>query len=255
MGKGKISKVSIYHYIRLIIRIIIFLVLLYHYIIHKVIEGVDIFDASVFKEIAIIVIFFMFIVEMLFRFFPNSLESPGCQKHFKQNYVKTGNTNIVIEDNNGVMLVALIWIGANAVFGMLHTMGILDDGMMILLASCYSICDIICILFFCPFQSWFLHNKCCATCRIYNWDYAMMFTPLFFINRWYGWVLLGMAFVLMLKWELTFYKHPERFSEQTNGYIGCANCTEKLCIHKKQLNGLWKRLAALKKKKIKDLEF
>ena len=254
MGKGKISKVSIYHYIRLIIRIIIFLVLMYHYIIHKVIEGVDIFDASAFKEIAIIVIFFMFIVEMLFRFFPNSLESPGCQKHFKQNYVKTGNTNIVIEDNNGVMLVALIWIGANAVFGLLHRLEIFDDGMMILLASCYSICDIICILFFCPFQSWFLHNKCCATCRIYNWDYAMMFTPLFFINRWYGWVLLGMAFVLMLKWELTFYKHPERFSEQTNGYIGCANCTEKLCIHKKQLNGLWKRLAALKKKKIKDLE-
>jgi hypothetical protein len=59
--------------------------------------------------------------------------------------------------------------------------GILDDGIMILLCSAYSICDIICILFFCPFQTWFMKNKCCSTCRIYNWDYAMMFTPLFFV--------------------------------------------------------------------------
>ena len=254
MGKGKITKVGIYHYIKLIIRIIIFMILVYHYIFHKVTDGIDIFNSSTIRDMAIIVIFIMFIVEMVFRFFPNTLESPGCQKQFKQNYVKTGKTNIVIEDNHGVMLVALIWIGGNAVFGILHMLGIFDDGIMILLASVYSIGDIVCILFFCPFQSWFLHNKCCATCRIYNWDYAMMFTPLFFINRWWGWVLLGTAFVLMLRWELTFYYFPERFSEETNGYIKCANCNEKLCTHKKQLSGLWKRLAAIKQKKIKDLE-
>lgn len=254
MGNIKITKVGIYHYVRLIIRIIIFLVLIYHYVIHKIIDGVDIFNSTFIKEIAIVVIFVMFIIEMTLRFFPSVLESPGCQKQFKRNYVKTGKTNIVIEDNNGVVLVALVWIGLNCVFGLLHRFDIFDDGIMILIASFYSICDLICILFFCPFQTWFLHNKCCATCRIYNWDYAMMFTPLFFINRWYGWVLLGMAFVLMLRWELTFYHFPERFSEETNGYLGCAGCKEKLCIHKKQLNSLRKKLADLKQKKIKDLE-
>ena len=254
MEKVKITKVSIYHYVRLVIRIGIFLILLYHYVFHKIIDKVDIFDSSTIKEIAIIIIFIMFIIEMTLRFFPSFLESPGCQKQFKQNYIKTGKTSIVIEDNNGVVLVALIWIGLNAVFGLLHRYEIFDDGIMILISGFYSICDLICILFFCPFQSWILHNKCCATCRIYNWDYAMMFTPLFFINRWYGWVLLGMAFILALRWELTFYHYPERFSAETNEYLNCANCQEKLCIHKKQLISLRKKITEIKQKKMKDLE-
>ena len=254
MSKSKITKIGIYHYIRLFIRIVIFVILLYHYIFHKIIDGIDIFESPNIKEIAILIVFIMFIVEMVFRFFPNALESPGCQKQFKRNYIKTGKTNIVIEDNNGVVLVALLWIGLNAIFGMLHSFDIFDDGIMILIAAFYSICDLICILFFCPFQSWFLHNKCCATCRIYNWDYAMMFTPLFFIKRWYGWVLLGTAFILALRWELTFYRSPERFSEETNGYLGCANCKEQLCKHKKQLISLRKKLTKIKQKKIKDLE-
>lgn len=254
MGKAKITKVGIYHYVRLVIRSGIFLVLLYQYISHKIMDGVDIFKSNVIEEIAVIVIFVMFIIEMTLRFFPSALESPGCQKQFKRNYVKTGKTNIIIEDNHGVVLVALVWIGLNCVFGLLHRYQIFDDGIMILIAAFYSICDLICILFFCPFQTWFLHNKCCATCRIYNWDYAMMFTPLFFVNRWYGWVLLGMAFILTLRWELTFYHYPERFSEETNGYLGCANCKEKLCIHKKQLKTLRKKLADIKQKRVKDLE-
>ncbi|MBP5491657.1 MAG: hypothetical protein J6Y08_02310 [Clostridiales bacterium] len=250
----KLTKVSVYHYFRLVVRIVIFLVLLSQYIFHKILEGLDIFHSPTVRDIAIILIFVMFIIEMLLRFFPSSLESPGCQKQFKRNYIKTGKTNIVIEDNNGVVLVALLWVGLNAVLGLLHSYNILGDGIMILIASFYSICDLICILFFCPFQTWILHNKCCATCRIYNWDYAMMFTPLFFIKRWYGWVLLGMAFILALRWELTFYRSPERFSEATNGYLGCANCKEKLCVHKKQLISLRKKLADIKKKKMKNLE-
>ena len=46
---------------------------------------------------------------------------------------------------------------------------------------------------------------------------------------------------------------PERFSAETNGYLDCANCKEKLCVHKKQLTGLRKKIAKLKQKKIKDL--
>ncbi len=82
----------------------------------------------------------------------------------------------------------------------------------------------------------------------------MMFTPLFFIHKWYCWVLLAFAFILMVKWEITFYKYPERFSENTNGYLGCANCREKLCIHKTQLNSLWKNIAVYAQEKIKRLK-
>jgi hypothetical protein len=195
----------------------------------------------------------VFVVEMIMRFFPSKYESPGCQKQFARNYKKSGETDIVIADNNAAVLVALIWVVFNGIFGALHMAGVLDDGIMILLCSLYSICDIICILFFCPFQTWFMKNKCCCACRIYNWDYAMMFTPLFFVQKTYTWSLLALSVALLIRWEITFYVHPERFSEKTNEYLRCANCTEKLCTHKKQLQSLWKKIEKSTANRIKKL--
>ena len=206
------------------------------------------------RPLILSLIWTVFTVEMVLRFFPSRLESPGCQKQFARNYIKTGKTNIDIQDNNGVVLVALIWIAFNAVFGALHMSGLLDDGIMILLCLAYSVCDMICILFFCPFQSWFMKNKCCSTCRIYNWDYAMMFTPLFFVQKTYTWSLLVLSIALLVRWELTFFRHPERFSERTNDYLRCQNCTEKLCAHKKQLIGLWKHIEEYTAARIKFLK-
>lgn len=77
------------------------------------------------------------------------------------------------------------------------------------------------------FRAWFMKNKCCSSCRIYNWDYAMMFTPLFFVRKTYTWSLLVLSVALLVRWEITFYLHPERFSEKTNDYLQCKNCTEK----------------------------
>ena len=196
----------------------------------------------------------VFVVEMIFRFFPSRYESPGCQKQFAKNYIKSGSMDLVISDNNSTVLVALIWIVFNGIFGALHMSGILDDGIMILLCSAYSVCEIICILFFCPFQSWFMKNKCCSVCRIYNWDYAMMFTPLFFVRRGYSWSLLVLSVGLLIRWEVTFYLHPERFSEKTNDYLRCSNCTEKLCFHKKQLKTLWKQIEVYTSKRMNQLK-
>ena len=86
---------------------------------------------------------------------------------------------VIRSDNNATVLIALIWIIFNGIIGALRMIDLLDDGILILLCSAYSVCDLVCILFFCPFQTWFMKNKCCGTCRIYNWDYAMMFTPFF----------------------------------------------------------------------------
>ena len=36
-------------------------------------------------------------------------------------------------------------------------------------------------------------------------------------------------------WEIAAWRHPERFSEQTNECLSCKNCKEKLCHHKSQL--------------------
>ena len=255
MKRGKrISTVSTLHYIRLFYRSVLFFALLISYIRFRL-KGGEMVTESVEKTpVVLYVTWVVFIVEMIMRFFPSKYESPGCQKQFACNYMKSGKTEITIPDNNATVLVALIWVIFNGIFGALHMSGLLDDGIMILLCSAYSVCDIICILFFCPFQSWFMKNKCCSVCRIYNWDYAMMFTPLFFVRRNYTWSLLALSVALLIRWEITFYLHPERFSEETNDYLRCRNCTEKLCAHKKQLRSLWRQIEEYSSERIRRLK-
>jgi hypothetical protein len=253
-NRKRISVVSTWHYIRLVYRSVFFVLLLIAYIRFKFYSEASIIESAESMPTIIIVTWAIFVVEMIFRFFPSKFESPGCQKQFAKNYIKSGSTDIVIHDNNATVLVLLIWVVFNGLFGALHMAGILDDGIMILLCSAYSICDIVCILFFCPFQTWFMKNKCCSTCRIYNWDYAMMFTPLFFIQKSYTWSLLVLSVALLVRWEVTFYMHPERFSEKTNDYLQCKNCTEKLCAHKTQLKSLWKQIEEYSAERIRRLK-
>ncbi len=252
-GRRKISMVSMLHYIRLFYRSVLLILLLISYIRFRTYNGETIMKNMEKYPAILYVIWAVFVVEMIMRFLPFRFESPGCQKQFARNYIKSGNTEISIPDNNGTVLVALSWIVFNGIFGALHMAGVLDDGIMILLCSIYSVCDIICILFFCPFQTWFMKNKCCSVCRIYNWDYAMMFTPLFFVKGIYSWSLLALSVGLLLRWEITFYLHPERFSEKTNDYLQCRNCTEKLCSHKKQLQSLWKQIESYTSERIRRL--
>ncbi len=240
--KQKFTVVSTFHFIRLTYRSLLFAALLVSYILFRIHGGTEITAGLESRPLILKITWLIFAFEMLFRFFPSPIESPGCQKQFARNYIKSGKTDIVIQDNNATVLIALIWIVLNGGIGALRMAEILDDGIMLLLCSAYSVCDMICILFFCPFQSWFLKNKCCCTCRIYNWDYAMMFTPLFFVRRAYAWSLLLLSVLLLIRWEITFYRHPERFSEKTNQYLDCSNCSEKLCRHKKQLRTLWKQI-------------
>ena len=238
----KLSLISTMHYVRLVYRSVLFILLLIKYIDQRIHLENELMSSLEKQPVILTVTCTVFVFEMILRFFPSRFESPGCQKQFKQNYIKSGETQIVIQDNNAVVLVALIWIGFNGLIGALRMANVLDDGIMVLLCSAYSVCDMICILFFCPFQTWLLKNKCCGTCRIYNWDYAMMFTPLLFVRKSYAWSLLALSFALLIRWEITFYRSPERFSENTNEYLRCSNCREKLCTHKKQLKVLWKQI-------------
>ena len=63
----------------------------------------------------------------------------------------------------------------------------------------------------------------------------MMFTPLVFTKSPFYWSILLCAIILLVRWEITYKLHPERFSENTNICLSCAECSEKLCHHKKQL--------------------
>lgn len=237
MNKTKLSAVSTFHYFRLAYRSVLFLAVLVQYLARRIGGDEFFLTTHVVKSYGFIfgLVWLIFMAEMVLRFFPSALESPGCQKQFFKNYSPTGRTDVLLHDNNAAVIVALVWIVFNLIIGAFYMSGLLDDGIMLLLCLAYSVCDMICILFFCPFQTWFLKNKCCCSCRIYNWDYAMMFTPLFFLRSWYTWSLLAAAICILVRWEITVWRYPERFSENTNKYLACANCSERLCTHKKHL--------------------
>ena len=231
----KISAISALHYAKLILRSCLFLGVLVYYILGR---------TEVLKNFypLPLAVWIFFVIDMGFRFFPSRLESMGSQKQFRRNYEPMGeNIRPLNQSWRITATVALAWLGLNAIIGALYFIGFIDRGIVVLISIAFSVCDIICILFFCPFQTWFMKNRCCASCRIYNWDFAMMFTPLVFIPSIYTYSLLGCALLLLLRWEIAYRVHPERFSTSTNKCLDCSRCEEKLCSHKKQLQGFLKK--------------
>lgn len=239
--KKSASKKLYLHYFRLISRSLIFISAATFYIISRIKKNyTHSFDI---ENIPIIMwlIWLFYVIDMTFRLYPSKHESVGCQKQFAKNYIEANNTKPQLQSWKITLLVAAVWIVPNAIIGIIHYIGLIDDWMMFLLSLAYSVCDIICILFFCPFQTWFMKNKCCTSCRIYNWDYPMMFTPMIFVKSFYTWSLLGIALLTLIVWEVAVHRNPERFSEKTNACLSCANCEEKLCQHKKQLRHFLKK--------------
>lgn len=244
--KKKLSLISFIHYIKLFYRSLLFLLAAAAYAVGKLYNKSGAFNGFDVSKLLLGLIWIIYAAEMLARFFPSRLESAGCQKQFKQNYMPAasatnGNRNDAKPQSwKTTFAVTAAWTALNAFIGALYCTGIIDAGALVLVSLAYGVCDMICILFFCPFQTWFMKNRCCASCRIYNWDFAMMFTPFIFIPGKYTWSLLALSLLLLLRWEITFRRYPERFSPETNDFLSCANCKEKLCRHKKQLHTFWK---------------
>ena len=250
--KRRVTLVCGFHYVKLVYRALLLFAAVFLYVITRV-KGMTL--PTYFPTLlqwSLLLIWVVYAAEMICRFFPSRLESPGCQKQFKRNYKPTGETQPTLPARKGTVTVALVWLALNAVIGVLYFTHIIDVGILLLVSLFYGVCDMICILFFCPFQMWFMKNRCCTTCRIYNWDFAMMFTPLLFIPHAYTWSLLAMSLIILLRWELTLRLRPERFAENTNACLSCKNCDEKLCLHKRHILRLAKQIKATVKDTVKE---
>ena len=124
--------------------------------------------------------------------------------------------------------VFLIWCGLLAVIGLLYYYGILGRSELFLISAAFYVCDLICVLIWCPFRL-LMRTRCCTTCRIFNWDHLMMFTPMIFMGGFYAVSLLSLAFAAWLVWEVCIMMYPERFWDKSNAALKCSNCTDKLC--------------------------
>lgn len=236
----RLSRISALHYGKLAFRSVLLLLSAAAYLKSRLQHSADPFGSLEQRPAILAVVWIVFAAEMILRFFPSRWESMGCQKQFARNYRPVApqqqrRTEAQRRQPFSTVLVAGSWLLLNAGIGALYFSHVIDEGILLLIALVYSVCDMICILFFCPFQTWMMHNKCCGSCRIYNWDYAMMFTPLVFVPGLYTWSLLGLALGLLAEWEILLHRHPERFSESSNESLSCAQCAEKLCHHKRSL--------------------
>ena len=134
----------------------------------------------------------------------------------------------VITTTKAAYKVFIIWTALILSIGVLHRYGVVNDMVLFMISVVFYVCDLICVLIWCPFRL-IMKNRCCTTCRIFNWDHLMMFSPLIYMGGFYPRSLLILAFLAWLIWELCVMMYPERFWFQSNAALKCSECTDKLC--------------------------
>ena len=178
----------------------------------------------------------LWMADMLWQMIPAKRNlALGSKKLFRQYFVPSKLKDSAAQLKQYVLTtgrmagkILLIWATLIATLCVLHIKGFLNDTALFMISVLFYVCDLICVLLWCPFRL-LLKNRCCTTCRIFNWDHLMMFTPMLLLGSFFSSSLLLLAFVVWLVWELCTILHPERFWEKTNQALQCASCTDKLC--------------------------
>lgn len=182
-------------------------------------------------------VWLVWLFDMVAQLIPLSKHIPiGSQKNFLLHFrpvLESISKERIIKHIKDLTIAAYkvfaIWVVLIAVIGLLYKYGPLKDIHMFLFALTFYVCDLICVLFWCPFRVFIMKNKCCTTCRIFNWDHLMMFSPLIFLRSLYAWSLIAMAIIIWAIWELSVLIFPERFSLYSNRALKCSECTDRLC--------------------------
>ena len=90
--RGKLSTISRIHYIKLVVRSLLFLAALAVYVVNRLENSPSMFGGYEDSQLLLLVLTVFFSVEMVLRCFPSKYESMGCQKQFAKNYISTGQS-------------------------------------------------------------------------------------------------------------------------------------------------------------------
>jgi len=149
-------------------------------------------------------------------------------KPIKEKINKDALKSYIVSTTKSAYKVMLLWVALITVVGVLYYTRLIGNNMLFIISVLFYVCDLICVLIWCPFRL-IMKNRCCTTCRIFNWDHLMMFTPMMFVWSFYSTSLLVMSLVAFAVWEFAVLIFPERFWERTNSSLKCSECTDKLC--------------------------
>ena len=178
----------------------------------------------------------IWVIDMIVQLLPIGKHVPlGSQKLFKNRFKplrekinRQALMHYIRHTTASAYKVMILWIALIAAIGVLYYQGIFNDVALFMITVLFYVCDLICVLIWCPFRL-LMKTRCCTTCRIFNWDHLMMFTPMLFLNGFYPRSLLLMSIAVWVLWEMCILIFPERFWEQTNTALRGSNCTDKLC--------------------------
>jgi len=181
----------------------------------------------------------LWMVDMVLQLIPCREYWPlGSQKFLKASFQplkdfmaegEHGLLEFICKSNRDTLKIGGVWLLLIGGIGVLYFTRVIGRNALLLISVLFYVFDLVCVLYWCPFRAWFMKNRCCTTCRIFNWDHMMMFSPIVFIPGVFTWTLCLAALVVFFVWEITFALHPERFWEGTNGALKCSNCTDRLC--------------------------
>lgn len=198
----------------------------------SVLDGMNFFREFSFLHL----LWLLWMVDMILQLIPSRRYlALGSQKHLACHFQSTQLPDpavlraFVNSSDRGALKVFVIWFVLTVILGTLYITDIFSASILLLISVLFFLCDLICVLFWCPFRVFLMKNRCCTTCRIFNWDHLMMFSFLVFVPGFYTLSLFFVSVVVFAVWEIRFHCHPERFWDRTNRALRCVSCTDKLC--------------------------
>lgn len=236
MSVANISKTRKIYFARLFGRCIILAIAIIMYIFFReefnIAKGMNFFDRPSLLHI----LWGIWMWDMLLQLIPVKAHiSIGSQKVFsnlfrpiKDKINKKNLKKYIADTTRAAYKVMVLWIILIVLISGLYAGKIIDTGAMVLISVVFYVCDLICVLIWCPFRL-IMKNKCCTTCRIFNWDHLMMFSHLICVNSFFSWSLFIFSAVIWIVWEVCVFTYPERFWENSNMALQCSECTDKLC--------------------------
>ncbi len=181
------------------------------------------------------------LISMLAQINSRSHLTAGCMKQFPNRFESVPGYDpsqlrqAVRRQNRGALKVLVLWLAISLTLGLGYRFGALCVPDLVLLCALCYLCDLVCVLFFCPFQFFLMGNRCCVNCRIFAWGAWMMAAPLMLVPHFYAQSLSLTGAVVLIVWEIRYHRHPERFWSGSNRTLQCSRCQEKLCRFKNRL--------------------
>ena len=230
------SKIRKVYFTKLVIRSIILVASILIYFLAP--SQFDIvYGINFFKKFSIFhLLWLAWVFDMITQLMPVKNIALGSQKLFKEKFRPAIHKLLdwdklkeyIIKTNKAAGNVMLVWTALLVLIGVLKLFNVINSKHILLISITFYVCDLICVLIWCPFRL-MLGNKCCTTCRIFNWDHFMMFSPMLFVGSFFALSLFLLALINIIVWEIMIYLHPERFWEHSNMALKCSECTDKLC--------------------------